>query len=91
MVEWTLAGVTSYMQPTVTQVLLKQTDHWSVCTRSDLQLYLDILDEVGSAVSHLLGCLDKVLLCHRIAGLAGGLLTSITQHTGVFGNHCGCS
>ncbi len=53
--------------------------------------YLNVLDEVSSAVGHFFGCLDKVLLCHRVRGLATSLLTSIAQNTGVFSNHCGSS
>ena len=53
--------------------------------------YLNVLDEVGSAVGHFFGCLDKVFLCHRVGGLATSLLTSIAQNTGVFSNHRGSS
>jgi hypothetical protein len=51
--------------------------------------YLDILDQVGGAVGHFLGCLDKVPLGHRVSRLAAGNLASVAQHTGVLGDDCG--
>ena len=53
--------------------------------------HLDVLDEVCSAVGNLFGCLHKVPLGHRVAGLAACNLTRIAQDTSVLGNHCSCS
>ena len=52
---------------------------------------LNILDQVGGAVGHLLGCLHKVPLGHWVAGLAGGHLAGVAEDTGVLGNDSGCS
>lgn len=53
--------------------------------------HLDVLDEVCSAIGNFLGCLHKVPLGHRAAGLAARNLARIAQDTSVFGNHCSCS
>lgn len=52
--------------------------------------HLDGFDQVGSAVGHLLGRLDKVPLGRRVGGLGRSQAAGVAQRRRVLGNN-GCS
>ena len=52
--------------------------------------YLDALDQIGGAVSHILRWLHKVLLSYRVAGLWWSHSTYIAQGRSVLSHLCCC-
>ncbi len=59
-------------------------------TRLAKKSYLDGFDQVGGAVGHLLGRLDKVPLGNWIGRLGGSQTAGVAQCRGVLSNNGGC-
>lgn len=62
----------------------------NVFTRPAMNLYLDGFDQVGGAVGHLLGRLDKVPLGSWVGCLGGRQTAGVAQCRGVLSNNGGC-